>query len=367
MDIGDIKLANPVALAPMAGVTDLPFRQLCRRLGAGYVVGEMLASDPIHRRSVKSRLRGVHREEPEPRAIQIVGWDPAILADAARYNVDQGASIIDINMGCPAKKVCKRDAGSALLADEMQVARILQAVVSAVDIPVTLKIRTGISPQRRNAVAIARIAEQSGIAALAVHGRTRACKYLGQAEYDTIRDVVRVVSIPVFANGDIDTPQHAEWVKQYTGAAGIMLGRGVHGRPWLPGQVATYLEHGRLIGPPDLARQRNIVLEHLSAIYTFYGGLRGVRIARKHIKWYCANRPDSQQFQQRCNQAESAAEQLQLTADYFNRLLDAHRPADRSQPSRSPGETHWQILPEHRTLPVQWGTRQSQQTPGHGQ
>lgn len=321
--IGAIRLPNQVALAPMAGVTDLPFRQLCRRLGAGYVVGEMLASDPMLRHSEKSRLRGVHLDEPEPRSIQIVGWDPATLALAARYNVDQGASVIDINMGCPAKKVCKRDAGSALLADEDLVARILEAVVAAVAVPVTLKIRTGVAPSRRNAVSVARIAEQAGIQALAVHGRTRACKYLGHAEYDTIRDVVAAVSIPVFANGDISSGEMAAAVLEQTGASGVMLGRAAHGRPWLPGQVAEFLKSGRVAHAPDMATQRDIVLGHLDDIHHFYGSGRGVRIARKHIKWYTSCLPGAARFQKEVNSLENAAAQFDITARFYSGLIRA--------------------------------------------
>lgn len=330
--IGAISLANPVALAPMAGVTDLPFRQLCRRLGAGYVVGEMLASDPSLRRSAKSRLRGVHLEEPTPRAIQIVGWDPATLADAARYNVDQGASIIDINMGCPAKKVCKRDAGSALLADESLVARILDAVVGAVDAPVTLKIRTGISPERRNARQIARIAENSGVAALAVHGRTRACKYRGNAEYETIREVVSEVRIPVFANGDITSVRQARQIADDTGAAGIMIGRAAHGRPWFPGQVATFLETGETICAPPLDQQRQLVVEHLEAIYRFYGSARGVRVARKHIKWYVSELRGATRFLACCNRLDTTLAQQRLVADFYHQLLDTQDVSTESVP-----------------------------------
>ena len=291
VSIGPYELENPVALAPMAGVTDLPFRKLCRSMGAGYVVGEMLASDPSLRKTRKSQLRGVHLEEPLPRAVQIVGWDPKTMADAAKYNVDQGASIIDINMGCPAKKVCQRYAGSALLDQEDLVAIILESVVSAVDVPVTLKIRTGVSPQRRNGVNIARIAESAGVQALAVHGRTRACKYNGQAEYSTITEICRQVSIPVFANGDISTIEQAVYVLQKTRAAGVMIGRGAHGAPWFPGQVAAFILTGETVMPPSLDQQLAIVLSHLDAMYHFYGVEQGVRIARKHIKWYSEKLP----------------------------------------------------------------------------
>ncbi len=335
MHIGDIELANPVALAPMAGVTDLPFRRLCRELGAGYVVGEMLASDPSLRQSGKSRLRGVHREEPAPRAIQIVGWDPAIMADAARYNADQGASVIDINMGCPAKKVLKRAAGSALLGDEPRVIRILEAVVGAVQVPVTLKMRTGLAPDARNGVRIARIAEQSGIRALAVHGRTRACRYAGEAEFLTIREICNAVSIPVFANGDILHWERAEKIRRFTGAAGVMIGRGAHGAPWLPGMVARYLETGLAPEMPPLSRQRDIVLRHLDAIYRFYGNEQGVRIARKHIKWYLDSHPDPEPFRTAAVQSDCPRRQSALLSDYYNQLQNSF-----------PEALPWQIHPE---------------------
>ena len=317
MQIGPYTLDNNVALAPMAGVTDLPFRQLCRRLGAGYVVGEMVASDPLLRNTAKTRLRGVHHEEPLPRAIQIVGWDPKAMAEAARFNRDQGASIIDINMSCPAKKVCKRYAGSALLGDETAVSAILKAVVAAVDIPVTLKIRTGLSPDYRNGVRIARIAEGHGVAALAVHGRTRQCKYFGKAEFDTIRQICRSVTIPVFANGDITDYDTALKVLKYTGADGVMIGRGAHGAPWFPGNLGAFLTTGRRPGEPGRAEQHQIIMAHLESLYDFYGVYQGVRIARKHIKWYSEKRAGSVDFRKRFNQANDPATQLSLVTDYF--------------------------------------------------
>ncbi len=327
MQIGPIQLPNQVALAPMAGVTDLPFRRLCRRLGAGYVVGEMLASNPSLRHTSKSRLRGVHLGEPIPRAIQIVGWDPATMADAARYNVDQGASVIDINMGCPAKKVNRKAAGSALLADEDLVARILEAVVSAVDVPVTLKMRTGIDPSCRNGARIARIAESSGISALAVHGRTRACRYQGQAEFETVRDICREVRLPVYANGEVtDCIQAADILKK-TGAAGIMIGRGAHGAPWLPGRIAEYLGSGIIPPAPDLDFQAGIVREHLDAIYTFYGSGQGVRIARKHIKWYLDPLPDSGPTRTAAFRTDCPRAQLALLSDYYQNLQDTRSEA----------------------------------------
>ncbi|MEA3292317.1 MAG: tRNA dihydrouridine synthase DusB, partial [Pseudomonadota bacterium] len=262
MKIGLHQLRNPVILAPMAGITDLPFRRLCRRLGAGMAVGEMLASNPDLRQTPKSRQRGRLIGEPGPVSVQIVGNDPGIMADAARFNAQRGADIIDINLGCPAKKVCRKLAGSALMKDEPLVARILAAVVEAVEIPVTLKMRTGWDPEHRNAVSIARIAEQAGIQMLAVHGRTRACGYRGRAEYETVCRVKNAVSIPVVANGDIDSPAKARQVFALTGADGVMVGRAARGSPWLPGRIAGALEQGADPRPPALAEQREIVLSH---------------------------------------------------------------------------------------------------------
>ena len=317
MKIGHYHLDNPVALAPMAGITDLPFRQLCRKMGAGYVVGEMLTSDLRLYNSRKSRLRGVHLSEPLPRAIQIVGWDPKALADAARYNVDQGASIIDINMGCPNKKVCKRHAGSALLGDEAHVGRILDAVVGAVDVPVTLKIRTGLSPRRRNGVTIAKLAQSAGVQCLAVHGRTRECKFNGTAEYHTIKQICDVVSIPVFANGDVTGFEQALGILKYTGAEGIMIGRRAYGAPWFPGQLADYLKSGVMPVDPDLDQQAGLILKHLEHLYIFYGSERGVRIARKHIKWYTQGHRYSGPFRKAFNLANCPQRQLDLTAQYY--------------------------------------------------
>ncbi len=285
--IGPHRLPNPVALAPMAGVTDLPFRQLCHELGAGLVVAEMVAADPALWHTRKSRLRRRHAGEAGVRSVQIAGAVPEQLAEAARFNVAEGAEIIDINMGCPAKKVCKRAAGSALLRDERLVAEILHAVVGAVDVPVTLKIRTGWAPDERNGVQIARIAEDAGIAALAVHGRTRADRFNGQAEYDTIARIVAAVQIPVFANGDIDTPAKAARVLALTGAAGVMIGRGAQGRPWLCGQIADHLA-GRTVQQPGRQERGTIMLRHLQRLHAFHGEQRGVRIARKHVGWYLA-------------------------------------------------------------------------------
>jgi tRNA-dihydrouridine synthase B len=314
--IGPYTFPNCVALAPMAGVTDLPFRQLCRDLGAGLVVSEMLGSDPALYHTRKSRLRRRHDGEASPRIVQIAGGDPEQMAAAARLNVAEGADIIDINMGCPAKKVCRKAAGSALLRDEALVAAILQQVVSAVDVPVTLKIRTGWSPEFRNGVRIARIAEQAGIAALAVHGRTRACKFNGAVEYDSIAEIVAAVSIPVLANGDIDSPARAQAVLAHTGAAGVMVGRAAQGRPWLPGLIAAHLA-GTPILEPDADAQSAILLRHLRALHEFYGARHGVRIARKHVGWYLSTTWPGRAFCRTFNALESASGQYIALGDYF--------------------------------------------------
>ncbi|CAM3917750.1 tRNA dihydrouridine synthase DusB [Vreelandella rituensis] len=296
--IGPYALPNRVILAPMAGVTDRPFRQLCRRLGAGLVVGEMVTSDPNLWHTRKSRLRMDHQGEPSPRIIQIAGGDAAMLAEAARLNAAQGAQIIDINMGCPAKKVCKKAAGSALLRDEVLVAEILEAVVASVDIPVTLKIRTGWCEQSNNGVVIARLAEQAGIQALAVHGRHRQQRYTGQAEYDTIADIKSRVSIPVFANGDIDSPEKAAEVLAYTQADAVMVGRGAQGNPWIFRQIEYFLAHGNHLATPTVHERRTVLGEHITALHTFYGSHMGVRIARKHLGWYLMADPQFSSTQQ---------------------------------------------------------------------
>ncbi len=314
--IGPYKLANPVALAPMAGVTDLPFRRLCAEMGAGLVVSEMISSNPRLRDSRKTALRSVHDAEVEPRSVQIAGSHPAELAAAAFYNVGRGAQIIDINMGCPAKKVCKKAAGSALLADEELVRDILQAVVAAVDVPVTLKIRTGASRAERNGVTIARIAEDAGIAALSVHGRTRADKFNGQAEYDTIACIVEATDFPVFANGDIDSPEKAAAVIAATGAAGVMIGRAAQGRPWLCGQVAAHLA-GEQFVEPSARDQLAILRRHLLSLHTFYGEFMGLRIARKHVGWYLQGQTACHTHRARFNQLESAAAQLEHIKHFF--------------------------------------------------
>ncbi len=302
----------------MAGVTDKPFRLLCKRLGAGLAVSEMTTSDPRLWTTRKSVHRMDHAGEPDPVSVQIAGYDPAMLADAARYNADNGAQIIDINMGCPAKKVCNVYSGSALLQDEALVARILAAVVGAIDVPVTLKIRTGWNRDNRNGVRVARIAQDSGIAALAVHGRTRADLYNGEAEYDTIAAIKQAVTIPVLANGDIDTPQQARQVLEYTKCDGVLIGRAAQGRPWIFREIAHYLATGRLLAPPAADEVRDILCGHLEHLYAFYGEIQGVRIARKHLGWYAKDHPENLPFRAVVNRAETAIEQLQLTRDYFS-------------------------------------------------
>ncbi|MGA9342766.1 MAG: tRNA dihydrouridine synthase DusB [Rhodanobacteraceae bacterium] len=322
MRIGSYLIDPPVVLAPMAGVTDKPFRQLCKRLGAGMAMSEMTASDPRLWTTRKSLLRMDHAGEPDPVGVQIAGADPAALAEAARHNVDLGAQIIDINMGCPAKKVCNVYAGSALMQDEVLVGRILAAVVGAVSVPVTLKIRTGWDRDHRNGVRIARIAETSGIAALAVHGRTRADLYGGDAEYDTIAAIKAAVGIPIFANGDIDSPDKARTVLDYTGADAVMIGRAAQGRPWIFREIAHFLETGEKVEPPSPSEVGAILIGHLDGLYSFYGEAQGVRIARKHLGWYAKDRPENEAFRIIVNRAETAREQLRATHDYFDRLDD---------------------------------------------
>jgi tRNA-dihydrouridine synthase B len=306
----------------MAGVTDRPFRQLCRAQGAGLVVSEMVSSNALLWGSEKTRRRIDHAGEGEPVSVQIAGAVPSQMADAARFNVDHGAQIIDINMGCPAKKVCNVMAGSALLQDESLVGRILDAVVNAVDVPVTLKIRTGWDPEHKNALAIARIAERAGIQALAVHGRTRACAYRGEAEHDTVRLIKSAVSIPIIANGDIRTPERAIEVLQHTGADAIMIGRAAQGRPWIFREIAHYMATGRHLPAPAPAEICTILLAHLTNLYAFYGEYTGVRVARKHIAWYSKGQRDGNPFRQHINQLDSADEQLAYVRDYFDRLTE---------------------------------------------
>ncbi len=320
MQIGPYTIAPNVVLAPMAGVTDKPFRQLCKQLGAGLAASEMTISDPRFWNTRKSIHRMDHDGEPAPISVQIAGTEPQQLAEAARYNVDNGAQIIDINMGCPAKKVCNAWAGSALMRDEQLVARILEAVVGAVEVPVTLKIRTGWCAEVRNATTIAHIAESSGIAALAIHGRTRNQHYTGQAEYDTIAAIKAQLSIPVIANGDIDSPRKAAFVLKHTGADAVMVGRAAQGRPWIFREIAHYLATGQELPPPSLAEVRDILLGHLAHLHSFYGEPQGVRIARKHLGWYAKDRPENAAFRAVVNRAETPEEQLRLTADYFDAL-----------------------------------------------
>ena len=320
MQIGLHRIQPNVILAPMAGVTDKPFRMLCKRLGAGLCVSEMTTSDPRFWHTSKSLHRMDHDGEPAPISVQIAGTDPLILAEAARYNVDHGAQIIDINMGCPAKKVCNVWAGSALLRDEALVARIVSAVVAAVDVPVTLKIRTGWDRAHRNAVNIARIAEDSGIAALTVHGRTRADLYEGDAEYDTIAAVKQAVRMPIIASGDITSPAKARFVLDYTGADAVMVGRAAQGRPWIFREIAHYLATGEHLPEPGIEEVRDILLGHLEHLHAFYGEHSGVRIARKHLGWYAKDRPENAAFRAVVNRAESVAEQVRLTRDYFDGL-----------------------------------------------
>lgn len=315
--IGPYTLPNQLILAPMAGVTDQPFRQLCRRLGAGMVVSEMVTSDVRLWNSRKSRLRLVHEGDPEPRSVQIAGGDPEMLAEAARRNVELGAQIIDINMGCPAKKVCNKAAGSALMKDEELVTAILNAVVSAVEVPVTLKIRTGWDRANKNGVTVAKIAEQAGIAALAVHGRTRADLYTGEAEYDTIAAIKQAVSIPVFANGDIDSPHKARQVLDATGADALLIGRAAQGRPWIFREIAHFLATGKELPAPTLYEVERILLEHLAALHTFYGELMGVRIARKHVGWYLATLPGAREFRAGFNRLESTDAQCTAVRQFF--------------------------------------------------
>ncbi|WP_298186951.1 tRNA dihydrouridine synthase DusB [uncultured Pseudomonas sp.] len=316
--IGPYTLPNSLILAPMAGVTDQPFRQLCKRMGAGLVVSEMVTSDMRLWHTRKSSLRMIHDGDPEPRSVQIAGGDPQMLADAARKNVELGAQIIDINMGCPAKKVCNKAAGSALLRDEGLVREIVQAVVAAVDVPVTLKIRTGWDRENKNGVTVAKIAEDAGIVALAVHGRTRADLYMGDAEYDTIAAIKQAVSIPVLANGDIDSPQKAKAVLAATGADGLLIGRAAQGRPWIFREIEHYLRTGEQLPAPSLCEVERILLEHLAALHVFYGDVMGVRIARKHVSWYLATLPGAKEFRAQFNRLDSTDAQCANVREFFS-------------------------------------------------
>ena len=326
MRIGPHQLENNLIAAPMAGVTDRAFRALCRRLGAGLAVSEMVTADASLYGSRKTLRRLDHAGERGPIAVQIVGTDPQGLAEAARINVAHGAQIVDINMGCPAKKVCRVAAGSALMRDEALVGRILDAVVAAVDVPVTLKMRTGWDRDNRNAPRIARLAERAGIQALAVHGRTRACGYGGAAEYETIWRVKQEVGIPVVANGDIGSPEKARQVLAQTGADGLMIGRAAQGRPWIFREIAHFLQTGERLPEPDPAWVRDLLLEHLDALYGLYGSSHGVRVARKHIAWYSKTQPGSAAFRQRINAAETTQQQGRLIRDHFASLKDKKTP-----------------------------------------
>ena len=321
MRIGPYELASNAVLAPMAGVTDRPFRILCRKLGAGLAASEMLTSDTRLWSSPKSRRRMDHEGEPEPRVVQLAGSEPAALAEAADMNEALGAQIIDINMGCPAKKVCGKACGSALLKDESLVAQLLEAVVRAVNVPVTLKIRTGWDPSSRNGVKIARIAESSGIQALAVHGRTREDFYTGDAEYDTIREIKSTIRIPVFANGDIDSPEKARAVLDFTNADGVMLGLATHGAPWIFRSVNSWLTAQKSCHSLARVDVRGIILSHLESLYAFYGEDTGVRFARKHLGWYFASLPDSASIRAELMAAANTALQFAATREHLDKWV----------------------------------------------
>ncbi|MGU5781281.1 tRNA dihydrouridine synthase DusB [Aeromonas caviae] len=320
MQIGPHTLETPLIVAPMAGVTDRPFRELCLRLGAGMAVSEMLLANPDVWDTQKTRMRMDHSAEGGLRSVQIAGADPEMMAFAARYNVEQGAQIVDINMGCPAKKVNKKLAGSALLRQPDLVRSICRAVVDAVEVPVTLKIRTGWDPDNRNGEEIARIAEDCGIAALAVHGRTRACLYKGEAEYDTIRAIKQAVSIPVVANGDIDSPEKARYVLDYTGVDAVMIGRAAQGRPWIFREIRHFLETGTKLPPPDREEVRTLMNEHVTNLHQFYGAYLGARIARKHVGWYLDEEEAGREFRKHFNALDSADAQLEALEAYFDGL-----------------------------------------------
>ncbi|RKF14463.1 tRNA dihydrouridine synthase DusB [Alginatibacterium sediminis] len=317
MQIGPYKLENPVILAPMAGVTDQPFRQLCWKLGAGLTVSEMLSSNPKVWTSQKSLQRMTHLGECGIRSVQIAGSCPDEMAHAAQVNASNGAQIIDINMGCPAKKVNKKLAGSALMKSPDLVRQILKAVVGAVEIPVTLKIRTGWCEEQKNALEIAQIAEDCGIDALAIHGRTRTCMYRGHAEYDTIAAVKQQVSMPVVANGDITSPEQAKYVLDYTGTDAVMVGRGAQGNPWIFREINHYLRHGEHIAGPTKVEIQDVMLGHLNNLYQFYGELQGLRIARKHVGWYLKRWQHAEEFRQRFNRLESCDEQTSSIERFF--------------------------------------------------
>lgn len=327
MQIGSISLPNRLFVAPMAGVTDRPFRQLCKRLGAGYAVSEMVTARRDLWDSLKTSRRANHEGESAPIAVQIAGTEPSEMADAARYNIDRGAQIIDINMGCPAKKVCNKWAGSALMQDEALALSIVEAVVAASaphGVPVTLKMRTGWSEQHKNAVALARGAEAAGVQMLTIHGRTREQGYRGQAEYQTVAAVKAAVQVPVVVNGDIDSPQQASLALRASGADALMVGRAAQGRPWIFREIAHYLETGEQLSPPTVAEVRTWLLEHLQEHYSLYGEHTGVRSARKHIGWYVRAFPDGEMFRQRMNVIDQARQQWEAVRDYFDGLAVRH-------------------------------------------
>lgn len=312
----------------MAGVTDLPFRKICRQFGAGLTTSEMLTSDTSLWHSRKSSKRLVIDEQDWPISIQIAGSDPLMLADAAQACVELGAQIVDINMGCPAKKVCKKAAGSALLADEPQIEAILRAVIDAVEVPVTLKTRTGTEPSNRNSPRVAKMAEALGVSAIAIHGRTRACRFNGDAEYNTITEISSELSIPVLANGDINCADKAQAVIKKTGAAALLIGRGALGQPWLFRDIKHMLNHGELPTPLSMREKQHVVEQHLSALHAFYGPVQGVRIARKHFAWYCAHLPDGEQWRRKFNQLQEPEQQLWLNNNYFQWLISYEEQAE---------------------------------------
>ena len=339
MQFAGFTLRNNLFVAPMAGVTDRPFRQLCKKMGAGVAVSEMVTSNSLLYGSAKTQRRANHDGEVDPISVQIAGADPAMMAEAARHNIDRGAQIIDINMGCPAKKVCNVMAGSALMQDEALVARILEAVVGAAgNIPVTLKFRTGWSKANKNAPMIARIAEESGVQLIAIHGRTRACQYTGEAEYDTIADVKTRVRIPVIANGDITTPQKARFVLDYTGADGVMIGRAAQGRPWIFREIEHFLKTGEELPPPLVSEILQVCKEHLVDIYSFYGEDTGVKIARKHISWYTKGLGGSAQFRRVMNTLPTVEEQITAIDEFFGRLADRDSRLVYADPEEFPQE-----------------------------
>ncbi|HVK56714.1 MAG TPA: tRNA dihydrouridine synthase DusB [Burkholderiales bacterium] len=320
MRVGPYQLKNNLIVAPMAGVTDRPFRQLCKQMGAGMAVSEMVASNSLLWGSEKTKRRANHEGEVDPISVQIAGADPKMMADAAKYNVDQGAQIIDINMGCPAKKICNVMAGSALLQNEPLVMAIVESVVNAVNVPVTLKIRTGWDKQHKNAIRVAKIAEEAGIKALAIHGRTRACGYTGNAEYETIAAVKAAINIPVIANGDITTPEQAKYVLGVTNADAVMIGRAAQGRPWIFREIEYYLMTGKHLPAPEVAEIHRVLNHHLQDLYQFYGIETGVRIARKHISWYTKGLVGSAAFRHHMNQLQTIEEQMRAVNDFFQQL-----------------------------------------------